>query len=173
MWKILISAGFIVASLTNVAHAADEWGIEHEKILRVEAKVVDIKCELTGKCAPHCGKGNNQLGLLMDDGKLVPVVKNADSFAGAASDLIAFCNKRIVADGLMITNPKMPLFALQFKKLASKEGKWSRANQFGKNWSKANGGKSAGQWFRDDVIVAKIIKKDGVFGIPGLKPDAE
>ncbi len=76
----------------------------------------------------------------------------------------------LTADGLMITNPKMPLFNLQFKRLAP-DGKWSRANWFAKKWSKANGGQDASQWFRNDATVKKLIDQDGVFGVPGLKPE--
>ena len=172
MQKILIGAGLIGLGLMASAQAAEEWGIDFEKKARVEAKAVDMACELSGNCPKNCGEGKRQMGLLMDDGRLVPVVKNFEPFAGAANDLIKYCNKRIVADGLMIENPKMPLFALQFSKLAD-GGKWSRANQFGKDWSKANGGKNPGQWFRNDPGVARIIKKNGVFGIPGLKLKSE
>ena len=172
MRKILIGAGLFLAGSIGTAQAADEWGIEYEEKSRVEAKVVDIQCEVAGICTDNCGNGKHQLGLLLDDGRLVPVVKNKEPFAGATNDLIKFCNKRVVADGLMIKNPKMPMFVLQFKKLANC-GKWSGATQFGKDWSKANGGKDASQWFRNDATIAAIIKKDGVFGIPGLEPEKE
>lgn len=151
------------------ALAAQEWGIDHEEATRLEAKVVDILCELTGDCPADCGAGKRQLGLLSDDGTLVPVVKNFDPFAGATVDLIGFCNKRITADGLYIKDPLMPLFAIQFKRLAP-DGKWSRANWFAKEWAKREG-KDAGQWFRDDPKIKQVLKKDGVFGIPGLKPE--
>ena len=168
--KSTLSIRFTAAFLSGpgVAQAAEEWGIDGEKKARFEAKVVDVLCELTGDCPADCGSGKRQLGLLRDDGTLVLAVKNVDIFAGAADDLKGFCNKRIVADGLLINNPKMPLFALQFKKLAP-DGKWSRANQFGKDWSKANGGKKASQWFKNDPRIIKIIAEKGVFGIPGLK----
>lgn len=168
--KILIIVSLLALGAFSV-HAATEWGIDHEKKIRVEAKVVDLLCEVTGNCVADCGKGKRQLGLLFDDGRLVPVVKNGEPFAGATDDLIKYCNKRIVADGLMISNPKMPLFALQFSRLAP-DGKWSRSNQFGKDWSKANGGKKPGQWFRQDARIKKLIKEQGVFGIPGLKPES-
>lgn len=151
------------------AWAADSWGIDHEKVVRFDAKVVDILCELTGDCPADCGAGKRQLGLIRD-GKLILVAKNNDIFAGAADDLHTFCGKTITADGLMITNPKMPLFNLQFKRLAP-DGKWSRANWFAKKWSKANGGKDGSKWFRNDATVKALIEKDGVFGIPGLKPE--
>ncbi len=155
-----------------MAQAAEEWGIDGEAKARFEAKVVDIACELSGNCPPNCGDGKRQLGLLKDDGTLLLVAKNSDIFAGGTVDLIGFCGKQIIADGLMIKTPHMPLFALQFKR-AAPDGKWSRANWFTKEWSKANGGKKGSQWFRNDPVIKSEIAANGVFGIPGLKPDAE
>ena len=170
---IVAALGALLLLGGGAAQAANEWGIEHEAKARFQAKVVDILCELNGNCPADCGAGKRQLGLLRDDGKLLLVAKNFDIFAGAANDLKGFCGKRIVADGLMINDPDMPLFALQFKRLAP-DGKWSRANWFIKDWAKANGvaanSKQAKQWFRNDATVKQIIAKDGVFGIPGLKP---
>ncbi len=166
--------GFLVlASLlawTGAAQAANEWGIEHEEKARFDAKVVDLLCAVTGDCPADCGGGKRQLGLLKDDGTLIPVVKNFDIFAGGTNDLIGFCGKVITADGLYINDPLMPMFALQFKRLAP-DGKWSRANQFGKDWSAAHGGKKADQWFRSDPMILEVLEADGVFGIPGLKPE--
>lgn len=156
-----------ILALALPAQAADSWGIAHEEVARVEAKVVDLLCEVTGDCAPDCGAGKRQLGLLLDNGRLVPVVKNQDIFAGATDDLIGFCGNRIVADGLMINDPQMPLFALQFKRLAP-DGEWSRANRFGKNWAAANPGKNAAEWYVHDSHVKAEIEARGVFGIPGL-----
>ena len=96
-------------------------------------------------------------------------MKNFDIFAGAHEDLKSLCGKRITADGLMISNPKMPMFALQFKRKAP-DGKWSRANWFIKEWSKANPGKPGKEWYKHDPTVLELIAKDGVYGIPGLKP---
>jgi hypothetical protein len=169
MKRIAIFAACAALTLGTPADAADNWGIEYEEPTRIEAKVVDLLCEVTGDCVDNCGDGRRQLGLLLDDGRLVPAVKNFDIFAGATADLIAFCGKRIVADGLMISDPQMPLFALQFKREAP-DGPWSRANQWGKDWSSANGGQAAGQWFRTDPVVVQTIEADGVFGIPGLEP---
>ena len=156
----------------GTALAADEWGIEHEEATRFEATVVDILCELTGDCPAGCGGGKRQLGLLRDDGTLLLAAKNFDPFAGAVNDLISFCGKRIVADGLMIGNPKMPLYALQFKRLAP-EGEWARANWFTRDWAKAHGvePKAAATWFRKDEAVIEHIATYGIFGIPGLEPE--
>ena len=171
--RTLINFFFVLIMVfVPVANAAEEWGIEGEEKARFEAIVVDIACELSGNCPANCGNGKRQLGLLKDDGTLLLVVKNVDIFAGASADLIGFCGKRITADGLLIRSAKMPLFALQFKRLAP-DGKWSRANQFTKNWSKTNGGKNGNQWFRSDARIVSEIKANGVFGIPGLKPAVE
>ena len=154
-------AALLLLLAAGPAGAADEWGIEHESKARFEAKVVDVLCELAGDCPADCGAGKRQLGLLKDDGKLVLAV----------NDLVGFCGQRIVADGLMIDDPLMPLFALQFKRLAP-DGKWSRANQFSKDWAEAHPGKGKpGQWFRNDPEVKRLIAEQGVFGIPGLKPE--
>ena len=169
MMKGVIATTTVLAASASIALGAEGWGIDHEKEVRVEAKVVDLLCAVTGECTNNCGGGKRQLGLLFDDGRLVPVVKNFDIFAGATDDLQPFCGKRITADGLMISNPKMPLFALQFKRLAP-DGTWSRANQFGKTWSAVNDGKEAGSWYKHDARVLGTLKESGVYGIPGLKP---
>jgi hypothetical protein len=171
MKKSFIISAVATIALSSAAWAADGWGIKNEKITRTEAKVVDIACEVTGNCVANCGNGKRQLGLLFDNGKLVPVVKNNDPFAGATEDLITHCNQRIVADGLMISHPKMPIFQLQFKRSAPKgkpKGKWSGAKWFTRNWEKKHG-KPGGEWFQHDERVKAAIAKDGVLGVPGLK----
>ncbi len=170
MTRTLLAALAATLMLHGSATAADSWGIEFEEVVREKAKVVDLLCEVTGECAGNCGDGSRQLGLLFDDGRLVPVVKNFDIFAGATADLLQFCGKRVEADGLMINDPQMPIFALQFKRLAP-DGPWSRANQWGKNWSQANGGQAVNQWFRNDDTVNELLEADGVFGIRGLEPE--
>ncbi|MDP7546829.1 MAG: hypothetical protein QGF20_06010 [Alphaproteobacteria bacterium] len=172
MKAIAFIFAFAVLAFTPAAFAAEKWGIDGEEKARFEAKVVDIACELSGNCPANCGGGKRQLGLLRDDGSLLLVAKNFDIFAGAAVDLIGYCGRRIVADGLLIKSPKMPLFALQFSRLAP-DGKWGRANKFTKAWSKANGAKKGSQWFRNDVRIRDEIAANGVFGIPGLEPDKE
>jgi len=170
--SVTLSLAFSSALLliSGAANAANEWGIEGEEKARFQAKVVDIACELTGNCPDNCGDGKRQLGLLRDDGTLLLVMKNFDTFAGGVNDLIGFCGKQVEVDGLLITTLHMPVFAVQFKR--APEGKWSRANQFSKDWSAANGQKAA-QWFRNDPTVIETIKAKGVFGVPGLEPEAE
>lgn len=167
MTQTMIAAALMMIG-ASAAQAANEWGIEHEAKARFQAKVVDVLCELSGDCPADCGAGSRQLGLLRDDGTLVLALKNFDPFAGAVNDLVGFCGQQIEVDGLMISNPKMPMFALQFKRPVG--GEWGRANQFGKDWAAANpnGGKP---WFRKDATIKQLIEAQGVFGIPGLEPE--
>ncbi len=169
MARILLAALALAMFAAVPANAAELWGIEHESKARFEAKVVDILCELTGNCPADCGAGKRQLGLLRDDGVLVLVSKNFDPFAGGANDLAAFCGKRVIADGLMIDDPLMPMFALQFKRLAP-DGEWSRGTQFSKDWQAAHPELNVKQWFRDDPRIKAEIQRGGVYGIPGLAP---
>jgi hypothetical protein len=159
----------LLLALAGVARAANEWGIEHEEKARFQGKVVDILCELAGDCPADCGAGKRQLGVLKDDGVLVLPAKNNQPFAGAANDLAGFCGARVEVDGLMIEDPLMPLFALQFKRRLP-DGEWSGSTQFGKDWLAANPDGDLKNWFRQDPLVKRVIGDQGVFGIPGLKP---
>ena len=170
----ILSAGIISAFLGLVPMAgpafdAVEWGIEHEQTARLTVTVVDIVCELTGDCPANCGGGKRQLGLLTEEGRLIPAAKNSDPFAGTHADLLPFCGRKTVVDGLLIESPKLPLFAVQFKKAAGPDGKWARGNWFVKEWAKANPGKPEGQWFRHDARIVAKIERTGKLGIPGLE----
>jgi len=166
----LMFAGLLAAP---PARAAEEWGLPEEEVARFEAKVVDVLCELSGDCPAGCGAGKRQLGLVTDEGVLVLPVRNFTPFSGAVAELIDFCGKRVVADGLFTTNRGVRIFAMQFVKEAP-DGKWRRANRFLPRWAEANGfqpnGPEAKQWFRHDPRVKAVIGRDGVLG---LGPDAD
>ncbi|MDE0410358.1 MAG: hypothetical protein OXN81_21140 [Alphaproteobacteria bacterium] len=155
--------------IAGPAFAAEEWGIDHEEKARLTVTVVDIACVLTGDCPENCGGGKRQLGLLTEEGRLIPAAKNFDPFAGTQADLVPFCGKKTIVDGLLIENPKLPMFAVQFKKSADPDGKWARGNWFVKQWAKANPDKEANQWFRHDARIVAKIERTGKLGIPGLK----
>ncbi len=150
------------------AQAAESWGLPGEEIVRFEAKVVDILCEVTGDCPAGCGAGKRQLGLLKDDGTLVLPLKNQVIFAGVAAELIGFCARRVVADGLMVTNRGHSIFALQFVKAAT-GGKWQRANRFLPLWAERNGvaatSATAKRWFENDPGVQDLLARDGKLGL--------
>src|SRR3546814_8899367 len=78
--------------------------LPNEEIVRFEAKVVDVLCELSGDCPADGGAGRRQLGLVTDDGTLILPVKNATPFSGTQVELLPFLGKRGVADGLFMTN---------------------------------------------------------------------
>jgi len=148
-------------SVFSLVQAANEWAVEGEKVVRYDAKVVDILYELSVDYPANCGGSKRQLRLLKDDGTLWPVVKNNDLFAGAVDDLIEYCGKKITADGLEIHNAILKILQLQFKRLAP-HGKWKRANWFTRNWSKRNGGEDGGVWIWEDKTVQALIAEDGV-----------
>lgn len=165
---LAFSAFGLILLVYGPVQAAQSWGLPGEEIVRFEAKVVDVLCELSGDCPANCGGGKRQLGLLDDEGTLHLPVKNATPFSGTAVELIDFCGKRVVADGLFTTNRGYRIFALQFVKEAP-EGKWRGARRFLKKWASDNGlpedSPKAKQWFRNDPSVKKIIEKDGIFGL--------
>ena len=173
MKPILFYAAAVLALAILPAQAAEEWGLPDEKKARFEAKVVDMLCELTGDCPAQCGAGKRQLGLLKDDATLVLPLKNQTFFSGAADELIDFCAKRVVADGLMVTNRGYTIFALQFVKEAP-DGKWRRADRFLPKWAKRNGldpkDKKVKRWFENDPQVKALIARDGKLGL-GLEAD--
>ena len=175
MKKLFLFAmmAFSTTAFTASVQAAEEWGLPDEKISRFEAKVVDILCELTGDCPNNCGDGKRQLGLINGDGKLILPSKNSVIFAGTALELIDFCGKQVIADGLLTTNRGYTIFALQFVKEAP-NGKWRRANRFTGKWAKQNGidpkSKKTNRWFAHDPQVKAIIAKNGKLGL-GLAAD--
>lgn len=177
MKKLFLFAMMAISTtaFTASVQAAEEWGLPEEKISRFEAKVVDVLCELNGDCPQSCGAGKRQLGLLDGNGKLILPLKNSVAFAGATDELIDFCGKQVIADGLLTTNRGYTVFVLQFVKEAP-DGKWRRANRFTPKWAKRNGlapnDKKTNRWFVHDPQVKEIIERDGKLGL-GLKADKE
>ena len=173
MRNIIAFAALALVVVAGPVRAAEKWGIEHEEVARFEAKVVDVLCELTGDCPANCGAGKRQLGLLQSDGKLVLPVKNQDIFAGASNDLLPFCGKQLIVDGLLIKDPVMTLFQIQFRRPAP-DGEWRQANQFRRDWAAkldlAWDSEAVDEWYNHDETIKDVIGKNGVFGIPGLKP---
>ena len=70
--KRSIMTACAMALVIGTAEAAEGWGIDHEKKTRVDAKVVDLLCEVTGDCADNCGDGKRQFGLLLDRHRVCP-----------------------------------------------------------------------------------------------------
>jgi hypothetical protein len=176
MNKLLTAAlAALLAGLFFPVQAAEKWGLPDEKTARFEATVVDVLCELAGNCPPDCGGGKRQLGLVDDNGILVLPLKNVVPFAGAAAELIDFCGKRVIADGLFTTNKGYRVFVIQFLR-AAPAGKWRGANRFQAKWAARNGvaanGAEAKRWFENDPAVKALIAKDGKLGL-GPKADRD
>jgi len=175
MRTVIGTAALALFLLAPTAQAAEEWGLPNEKVVRFEAKVVDVLCELNGDCPANCGGGARQLGLLNDEGKLILPMKNQVPFAGAAAELVDFCAMRVVADGLMVTNKGYTFMALQFVREAP-DGKWRRANRFTNKWAADNSvaadSDQAKQWFYNDARVKDLIARQGKLGL-GPKADEE
>ncbi len=166
--KSLFNFAVVMAALTaSPVRAADAWGIEHEKVVELTGRVVDIACTLKGDCPPNCGDGKRQLGLLAADGKLRAVVKGPVDFAGPVRDLVAFCGRSVQVDGLLVENPAIHI--VQIQNIREKaEQPWARALAFEIDWQAKNG--KAEEWYREDKVVKEVIGADGVYGVKGLAP---
>ncbi len=166
MRKFLATA-FAICSITSAAHAAEAWGIEHEKLVEFSARVVDIACTLKNDCPPDCGGGKRLLGLMTEDGKLRTAVKASVDFAGAVNDLLPYCGKTIQVDGLLIENPAITMVMVQRMRERADQD-WVKTEAFARNWEARNG--KSDEWFRNDPLAKKVIAEDGVYGIKGLEP---
>ncbi len=154
---------------------AKEWGLIAEKKARFEAKVVDLVCDLTGDCPSDCGAGKRQLGLIRaDDGVTILPMKNSQrSFAGAAVELLPYCNQTVEVDGLMIDDKEYGFHNVYMVQLikGADDADWVKANKWTKNWAKEHPeAKGKGPWFRRDPRVKEIIAREGYLGL-GLDVD--
>ncbi|HEV2553838.1 MAG TPA: hypothetical protein VGV17_08780 [Bosea sp. (in: a-proteobacteria)] len=166
------AAGLGVAALAAfapaVAQAAEPWGIPHEKPVVLKGRVVEALCHLKGVCAPDCGAGKRQLGILEADGRFRLVGKGQVDFAGAAPDLAGFCGREVEADGLLIENPAITLFFAQGVREAGSTAPFTPTERFKTQWEARNG--AAPEWWRADPESNAIIAETGPLGIKGLVP---
>ena len=151
------------------ADAAELLGVIDEKPLKIKGKVVDIACNLTRQCLPHCGEGKRQLGLVTDQGVLYLVAKSSAIFAGAVTDLLPFCDQQIEIDGSTTTQFGATLLYVQRLRLVGSEA-WLDSENFTKDWAKTNKlaphDMKLAEWYRQDKTVAAAIKARGRLGVP-------
>ena len=166
--RVVAWAALSLASAVGVAQAAEPWGLENEKVVQLEGRVVDLACELARDCPADCGGGRRQLGVLTAEGRLLPLAKGNVNFANAVADLLPFCGRTLGIDGLLIESPVMSLLFVQNLR-ASPEAPWQPTAAFERDWKAAHG--EAAEWYREDPAVKAAIAEKGVFGIPGLKPE--
>lgn len=157
----------VASGVTTEARAADLWGIEGERAVVLKGRVVDLLCEVGGQCAPDCGGGRRQLGLVDASGRLYPAAKGNTLFAGAVADLAPYCGREVEVDGLVIESARMPLLFVQTLK-APGDTAFQPAEAFGKAFEAAYG--KAEEWYRAHPAVKEAIAENGVFGIKGLEP---
>ena len=165
-----LAAFWMMASLcaASPVPAAEPWGIPHETPLVLKGRLVDALCHLKGRCAPDCGAGKRQLGLVLADGTFRLIAKGNVDFAAAIPDLIGFCGKAIEADGLLIENPAIPLFFVQGVRTDGSAEPFVPTERFKAEWEARNG--KAEEWWRADPQANRIIAEDGPLGIKGLVP---
>ncbi len=111
--SVLVAAALLAGLSAPPASAADLWGIEGEKAVLLKGRVVDLLCEVGKVCAPDCGGGRRQLGLVDGTGRLYPAAKGNTLFAGAVADLAPYCGREVEVDGLVIESPRMHLLFVQ------------------------------------------------------------
>lgn len=167
MQRLLVTV-MAVALGAGSAQAADSWGLENERIVLIEGRVVDLLCELAGDCAPGCGGGTRQLGLVEASGRLLPLVKGNVNFANAVPDLLPHCGRTVQLDGLLVESPAMPVLFVQALR-GSEAEPWRPTTAFAEQWKARHG--EAEEWMRADPAVKAAIARNGVLGIPGLKPE--
>jgi len=167
--RIGAGAFALVTALITAAPAisAETWNIPHEKAAVLKGRVVDALCQLNGRCAPDCGGGKRQLGLVLADGTFRLIAKGNIDFAGAVPDLIGYCGRDIEADGLLIENPAITVFFVQGVR-TDPALPFTPTERFKAEWETRNG--QAAEWWRADPQANRIIAEDGPFGIKGLLP---
>lgn len=148
------------------AYAATSWNLTDEEIAPLTGTVVDIRAELTGETIADCGGGKHQLGIRTAEGRLVPVIKNAQPFFGAAIELLPHCGKTVTLDGLFTGHSGYRVYVVQ---AVQAEGVTIKATKGVAKWAKDNGidpaDKKTRTWYWHDPKIKAAIAKDGYFGI--------
>lgn len=187
MIRTLIAAA--LAALVSLPAAADGEFSKDSKVTGwtnlqgresavFKGKIVDVLCELTGECAPDCGRGKRQLGILREaDGKLILASKNSEAaFNGANEDLWIYCGRTVHVDGLLVGNPELTKTKIyQVHLIRRDDGTiWAKAKRWTRAWAQKNEALSTrkGPWYRHDPAVQAAIKADGYLGL-GSEVDAK
>ncbi len=164
-----LAAILLAILLALPAAAADKVGVAGERAVSISGTVVDLLCEVAHRCAPDCGGGTRQLGLRTQDGRLVPAVKSTTLFAGTTHDLLPYCGKAVIADGVLSTGSGNTIYMVQYLRLKP-SAPWASTEAFLAAWAKARGvsvtGPIADQWFRHDPAIAAAVAKRGKLGVP-------
>lgn len=161
----------------SAGSTAKTWNLAGESPAMFEAKVVDLLCEVAGQCAPNCGDGRRQLGLLRsaDNALIFPNKNSQAAFSGAVVELLPYCGKTVEVDGLMITDDELGAKNIYLVQKIREPGaeKWVKANRWTKDWAKKHPeAKGKGSWFRRDPRIKADIAAHGYLGL-GLEADKD
>lgn len=152
--------------MASSAYGATSWSLTDEEIAPLTGTVVDMRAEITGEVTSDCGGGKHQLGIKTAEGKLVPVIKNAQPFFGASVDLLPHCGKTVTLDGLFAGHSGYRVYVVQ---AIMADGVTHKTTKGVAKWAKDNGfdpaGKEAKVWYRHDPKIKAALAKDGYFGI--------
>ena len=159
----------LVLFAAHPVRAADKVGAIDEVDFTGRGTVVDVSCEVAGRCVPDCGGGRHQLGILTADGKLYLAAKGAAIFRGLVPDLLPYCGKVIAVDGT--TTTQFGALLLYIQRFRLKDGDpWITAEKTLNDWAAAHGvapdSKEADEWFRHDEAVDAAVAKRGRLGVP-------
>jgi hypothetical protein len=170
----LTLAGIVFAFLSGLpltpAIAAESLGLPNdEQLVTFKGTVVAIACEIAKDCPPKCGDGKRQLGLRTPDGKLLLAAKSTVDFMGSVRDLLPYCGRLLIVDGLTVSSGGTKLLMIQRYKL-SDPAPWRPTNQSLIDWAKANqvavDSEEAKSWMRNDKQVMTAVAKKGRLGVP-------
>ncbi len=160
----LFALGLVL--MASSANAATSWNLIDEEIAPLTGTVVDMRAEIAGETTQTCGAGKHQLGIKTAEGKLIPVIKNAQPFFGASVELLPHCGKVVTLDGLYTGHSGYRVYVVQ---AVQTESATIKATTGVAQWAVNNGfdpaGKEARTWYRHDPRIKAAIAKDGVFGI--------
>jgi hypothetical protein len=172
-FRFVFAAALLAALLglkLPVAVAAESFGLpSDEQLVTFKGTVVDVACEIAKDCPPKCGDGKRQLGLRTPDGKLFLAAKSNVDFMGSVGDLLPYCGRLLIVDGLTVSSGGTKLLMIQRYKL-SDPAPWRSTNQSLIDWAKANhvavDSEEAKAWMRNDPQVKAAVAKKGRLGVP-------
>jgi hypothetical protein len=169
MRRLLFALVSLLLAPAQFGIAAESVGVANEQLVTIKGTVVDVACEITHDCAPRCGDGKRQLGLKTLGGKLLLAAKSEVDFMGSVRDLLPYCGRILIVDGLTTSDYGTTLLMVQRFKL-SDAAPWRAADQGLADWAKANhlavDSEEAKLWMRHDPTVAAAVAKRGKLGVP-------
>jgi len=155
-----------------VALGIGVWGFAAEAVapkrVKVSGKIVDTWCYLTEimfaqgsahhKCAIWCAVDGIPVSIKGNDGKVYMVLRvKGDNTSVANPKIVSIQSHELTVDGDLYVRDGVNY--LLVNKVADDKGVINLTHK-----------KHGGEWFQHDERVKATIAKEGVLGVPGLKP---